>query len=162
MDKESVEFMHITSFIFVLLCLNIWCSDNGECSHHSLFNNSPYLCYFFRTDDTNTKVYYLKQLGPSQLGRDRIEKLNAIGFQWRLRPERVKWEDRFEVRAYDASGHSSLIDVCARMTILSRCLLNSNKPTVIVVYRCRFPIWANGRNTNVINMYCTCVGSHRR
>ncbi len=44
------------------------------------------------------RKYHVKGLGPSRLGRDRIEKLNAIGFQWRLRPERVPWEDRFHVR----------------------------------------------------------------
>lgn len=39
-----------------------------------------------------------KGLGPSRLGRDRIEKLESIGFQWRLRPEIIPWETRFEVR----------------------------------------------------------------
>ena len=38
-----------------------------------------------------------KGLGPSRLGRDRIEKLESIGFQWRLRPEIIPWETRFEV-----------------------------------------------------------------
>mmetsp|Transcript_14493 Transcript_14493/g.23723 ORF Transcript_14493/g.23723 Transcript_14493/m.23723 type:complete len:497 (-) Transcript_14493:67-1557(-) len=37
-----------------------------------------------------------KGLGPSRLGRDRIEKLESIGFQWRLRPEIIPWEARFE------------------------------------------------------------------
>ena len=46
-------------------------------------------------------------MGPSRLGRDRIDKLNDIGFQWRLRPERVPWEDRFEaLKQYKAeNGH---------------------------------------------------------
>ena len=43
------------------------------------------------------RKYHNKGLGPSRLGKDRIEKLNEIGFQWRLRPERVPWEERFNV-----------------------------------------------------------------
>jgi len=46
-------------------------------------------------------------LGPSRLGRDRIEKLNEIGFQWRLRPERIPWDDRFKAlkRFKEEHGH---------------------------------------------------------
>ena len=43
------------------------------------------------------RKYHSKGLGPSRLGRDRIDKLNEIGFQWRLRPERIPWDDRFKV-----------------------------------------------------------------
>jgi len=42
------------------------------------------------------RKYHNKGLGPSRLGRDRIERLEAIGFQWRLRPERIPWDDRFQ------------------------------------------------------------------
>ena len=41
-----------------------------------------------------------KGLGPSRLGRDRIEKLESINFQWRLRPEIIPWETRFQVCNY--------------------------------------------------------------
>jgi hypothetical protein len=37
--------------------------------------------------------------------KERIDKLESIGFQWRLNPEtpKMKWEDRFEVRLLDVS-----------------------------------------------------------
>jgi hypothetical protein len=128
------------------------------------------------------RKFHVKGLGPSRLGRDRIEKLNAIGFQWRLRPERVPWDDRFHVRVclhvryfihsyrlrFSSSMHSlqrpSLSHFCVYNSILysTRRSLNSNIPTAIVVYQCPSPSWANGPNTNVINMSSTCAGSHRR
>ena len=33
----------------------------------------------------------------SSLTRHRIEKLEMVGFQWRLRPDTIPWEERFEV-----------------------------------------------------------------
>lgn len=53
------------------------------------------------------RKYHNKGLGPSRLGKDRIEKLNEIGFQWRLRPERIPWEERFNalVEFKEAHGH---------------------------------------------------------
>lgn len=42
------------------------------------------------------RKYTTKGLGPSRLGRDRIDKLNEIGFLWRLRPEKIPWETRFK------------------------------------------------------------------
>ena len=53
------------------------------------------------------RKYHNKGLGPSRLGRDRIDKLNEIGFQWRLRPERIPWDDRFKalVEYKEIHGH---------------------------------------------------------
>lgn len=53
------------------------------------------------------RKYHNKGLGQSRLGRDRIDKLNEIGFQWRLRPERIPWDDRFKalVEFKEAHGH---------------------------------------------------------
>lgn len=53
------------------------------------------------------RKYHNKGLGPSRLGRDRIDKLNEIGFQWRLRPERVPWDQRFRdlVAFKEENGH---------------------------------------------------------
>ncbi len=45
-------------------------------------------------------------LGQSRISRDRIERLESIGFQWRLMPEKIKWEERFEV-----SVHHSIMSV---------------------------------------------------
>ena len=71
------------------------CRDYSR--HYYLFTHiSQNLINFTRRYEY--RKYHVKGLGPSRLGRDRIEKLNAIGFQWRLRPERVPWEDRFHVR----------------------------------------------------------------
>ena len=47
-------------------------------------------------------------LGPSRLGRDRIDKLNEIGFMWRLRPERVPWEDRFQALVQFKAEHGHM------------------------------------------------------
>lgn len=47
-------------------------------------------------------------LGPSRLGRDRIDKLNEIGFMWRLRPERVPWEDRLQALVQFKAEHGHM------------------------------------------------------
>ena len=46
-------------------------------------------------------------MGQSRISRDRIDKLESIGFQWRLKPEKVSWEKRFEQlkRYKDETGH---------------------------------------------------------
>jgi hypothetical protein len=42
--------------------------------------------------------YQTKGRSKSQMTKERIDKLEEIGFQWRLKPEkRVTWSDRFEV-----------------------------------------------------------------
>ncbi|KAL7540742.1 hypothetical protein ACHAXR_010356 [Thalassiosira sp. AJA248-18] len=53
------------------------------------------------------RKYHNKGLGQSRLGRDRIDKLNEIGFQWRLRPERIPWDERFKaiVQYKEEHGH---------------------------------------------------------
>ena len=61
----------------------------------SLFSN---IMYFFLFRRYEYRKYNTKGLGQSRLGRDRIDKLNSIGFQWRLRPEKIPWDDRFKVR----------------------------------------------------------------
>ena len=40
----------------------------------------------------------------SQMTKERIDKLESIGFQWRLKPDkaRMTWNDRFEVSFYYA------------------------------------------------------------
>lgn len=53
------------------------------------------------------RKYHNKGLGPSRLGRDRIDKLNEIKFQWRLRPERIPWEDRFQALAQYKEQHGT-------------------------------------------------------
>mmetsp|Transcript_16600 Transcript_16600/g.28517 ORF Transcript_16600/g.28517 Transcript_16600/m.28517 type:complete len:437 (+) Transcript_16600:563-1873(+) len=42
------------------------------------------------------RKFHNKGLGQSKLDDSRIAKLNGIGFQWRLRPERPDWNARFE------------------------------------------------------------------
>jgi len=109
-----------------------------------------------------------KGLGPSRLGRDRIEKLESIGFQWRLRPEIIPWETRFEVKIYvylvELRCLSSLflncphthllltlgIIACTRTSSFFRISKNTNFNMVIVVCLWITLSLANGPSINVI------------
>jgi hypothetical protein len=81
------------------------------------------------------RKYHVKGLGPSRLGRDRIEKLNAIGFQWRLRPERVPWDDRFHVRV---CLHDSLF-ILTCFVSFHQCILFSD--ILSLTFVCAFPFF---------------------
>ena len=44
--------------------------------------------------------FHKKEAGTSKLNRNRIDKLEEVGFQWKIRASHViNWEERFEVRA---------------------------------------------------------------
>ena len=118
-----------------------------------------------------------KGLGPSRLGRDRIEKLESIGFQWRLRPEIIPWETRFEVRVfalYLSSCVFSFTSFAILVTHISPLIYrlyssmffsmskNTRVNTVIVVYPWTTQSLANGPSINVINSLHSKKGDRAR
>jgi hypothetical protein len=63
------------------------------------------LNYLYLGQRAEYHKYQTKGRAKSQMTKERIDKLESIGFQWRLNPEtpKMKWEDRFEVRLLDVS-----------------------------------------------------------
>eukprot|EP00574_Skeletonema_japonicum_P006645 CAMPEP_0201713680 /NCGR_PEP_ID=MMETSP0593-20130828/430_1 /ASSEMBLY_ACC=CAM_ASM_000672 /TAXON_ID=267983 /ORGANISM="Skeletonema japonicum, Strain CCMP2506" /LENGTH=508 /DNA_ID=CAMNT_0048202857 /DNA_START=84 /DNA_END=1610 /DNA_ORIENTATION=- len=85
-DAWEAQFVKLTEFIRVEGHSNISQHDKEHGKLGKWVKNQRY----------EYRKFMNKGLGPSRLGRDRIEKLESIGFQWRLRPEIIPWETRFE------------------------------------------------------------------
>ena len=81
---------------------------NSNISQHD--KNHEKLGKWIKNQRYEYKKYNNPDLGPSRLSRDRIEKLNECGFQWRLRPDRVPWEDRYKALVHykAVNGHTNV------------------------------------------------------
>jgi hypothetical protein len=86
-DAWETQFIKLTEFIRE--------QGHSNISQHDKDNGK--LGKWVKNQRYEYRKFMNKGLGPSRLGRDRIEKLESIGFQWRLRPEIIPWETRFEV-----------------------------------------------------------------
>eukprot|EP00956_Cyclotella_meneghiniana_P045586 scaffold375581_cov96-Cyclotella_meneghiniana.AAC.1 len=69
---------------------------NGDCNISQYDENNKQLGKWAKNQRYEYRRYHNKGLGQSRISRDRIQKLESIGFQWRLKPEKVSWEERFE------------------------------------------------------------------
>jgi len=72
---------------------------NGDCNISQYDENNKQLGKWAKNQRYEYRRYNNKGLGQSRISRDRIDKLESIGFQWRLKPEKISWDQRFEVRA---------------------------------------------------------------
>jgi hypothetical protein len=72
--------------------------QNGDCNISQYDESNKQLGKWAKNQRYEYRRYHNKGLGQSRISRDRIDKLESIGFQWRLKPEKVSWEQRFEVR----------------------------------------------------------------
>lgn len=95
-DAWETQFVKLTEYIRVNGHSNISQHDKEHGKLGKWVKNQRY----------EYRKFMNKGLGPSRLGRDRIEKLESINFQWRLRPEIIPWETRFQVREYIIMIHT--------------------------------------------------------
>ncbi len=67
-------------------------------SHVSVYDeNYTRLGSWVKRQRAEYKKYQLRGRTNSQMTKERIDKLDSIGFQWRLKAEKLTWDDRFEV-----------------------------------------------------------------
>lgn len=111
---ELVEYKNVRSvFVFTLYfscdmhLIEIYCNidilmksikANGDCNISQYDENNKQLGKWAKNQRYEYRRYHNKGLGQSRISRDRIDKLESIGFQWRLKPEKISWDQRFEVR----------------------------------------------------------------
>eukprot|EP00804_Cyclotella_cryptica_P001451 CCRYP_003693-RB/>CCRYP_003693-RB protein AED:0.07 eAED:0.07 QI:443/1/1/1/1/1/5/555/509 len=69
---------------------------NGDCNISQYDENNRQLGKWAKNQRYEYRRYHNKGLGQSRISRDRIDKLESIGFQWRLKPEKITWDQRFE------------------------------------------------------------------
>ncbi|KAL7485424.1 hypothetical protein ACHAW6_011015 [Cyclotella cf. meneghiniana] len=66
-------------------------------SHVSVYDeNYTRLGSWVKRQRAEYKKYQLRGRTNSQMTKERIDKLDSIGFQWRLKAEKLTWDDRFE------------------------------------------------------------------
>eukprot|EP00804_Cyclotella_cryptica_P012218 CCRYP_018213-RA/>CCRYP_018213-RA protein AED:0.35 eAED:0.35 QI:114/1/1/1/1/1/4/805/343 len=66
-------------------------------SHVSIYDeNYTQLGSWVKRQRAEYKKYQLRGRTNSQMTKERIDKLESIGFQWRLKAEKLTWNDRFE------------------------------------------------------------------
>jgi hypothetical protein len=71
-------------------------------SHVSIYDeNYIQLGSWVKRQRAEYKKYMSKGRAKSQMTKERIDKLESIGFQWRLKPDKITWDDRFEVSFFN-------------------------------------------------------------
>ena len=67
-------------------------------SHVSFYDeNYSQLGSWVKRQRAEYKKYMEKGRAKSQMTKERIDKLESIGFAWRLKPDKITWDDRYEV-----------------------------------------------------------------
>eukprot|EP00984_Skeletonema_dohrnii_P009670 scaffold3705_cov107-Skeletonema_dohrnii-CCMP3373.AAC.1 len=107
-DAWETQFIKLTEFIQE--------QGHSNISQHDKQNGK--LGKWVKNQRYEYRKFMNKGLGPSRLGRDRIEKLESIGFQWRLRPEIIPWETRFEF--FCDSPHTQALDLSLVLVTVSQ------------------------------------------
>jgi len=90
-------FTHLVVLLLMIL-MHLLRKQHGT-SHVSIYDEKfTQLGSWVKRQRAEYKKYQHKGRAKSQMTKERIDKLESIGFQWRLKPEKVTWEERFEVR----------------------------------------------------------------